>query len=104
MRIRLELLMTAADIVQEKRTEILEIARKYGAFNVRVFGSVARGEADEESDIDLLVDLDPGRSLFDLGALTVELNEAMGRRVDVVTEAGLRDRIRRRVVSEAVAL
>jgi predicted nucleotidyltransferase len=96
--------MTAADIVEEKRAEILEIARKHGASNVRVFGSVARGEADEESDIDLLVDLDAGRSLFDLGALTVELNEAMGHRVDVVTEAGLRDRIRHRVVSEAVAL
>jgi predicted nucleotidyltransferase len=96
--------MTVSDIVREKRDEILAIARKHGAFNVRVFGSVARGEADEESDIDLLVDLDADRSLFDLGALAVELNESMGRRVDVVTERGLRERIRDRVVGEAVAL
>ena len=96
--------MTASDIVREKREEILAIARKHGAFNVRVFGSVARGEADEESDIDLLVDLDADRSLFDLGALAVELNESMGRHVDVVTERGLRQRIRDRVVGEAVAL
>lgn len=96
--------MTAADIVKEKREEILAIALKHGAFNVRVFGSVARGDADEESDIDLLVDLDAERSLFDLGALVAELNESMGRHVDVVTERGLRERIRDRVVGEAVAL
>jgi predicted nucleotidyltransferase len=96
--------MTASDIVKEKREEILAIARKHGAFNVRVFGSVARGDADEESDIDLLVDLDAERSLFDLGALVEELNESIGRHVDVVTERGLRERIRDRVVGEAVAL
>jgi predicted nucleotidyltransferase len=96
--------MTASDIVREKREEILRIARKHGAFNVRVFGSVARGDDDEQSDIDLLVDLDVGRSLFDLGALVVELNESMGRHVDVVTENGIRDRIRNRIVGEAVAL
>jgi uncharacterized protein len=96
--------MTAFDIVKEKREEILTIARRHGAFNVRVFGSVARGDADEKSDIDLLVDLDADRSLFDLGALVVELNESMGRHVDVVTERGLRERVRERVVGEAVAL
>jgi uncharacterized protein len=71
---------------------------------VRGFGSVARGEADDESDIDLLVDLDAGRSLFDLGALIVELNESIGRHVDVVTERGIRSRIRDRIVREAVSL
>jgi uncharacterized protein len=96
--------MTASDIVREKRDGKNLIARKHGAFNVRVFGSVARGDADEESDIDLLVDLDADRSLFDLGALVVELNESMGRRVDVVTERGIRERIRDRVVGEAVEL
>lgn len=96
--------MTASDIVREKREEILAIARKHGAFNVRVFGSVARGEADEESDIDLLVDLDAERSLFDLGALVVELNESIGHHVDVVTERGIRTRIRDRIIAEAVAL
>jgi predicted nucleotidyltransferase len=96
--------MTASDIVREKREEILAIAQKHGAFNVRVFGSVARGEADEESDIDLLVDLDAGRSVFDLGALVMELNESIGKRVDVVTERGIRARIRERIVQEAIAL
>ncbi len=96
--------MTASDIVREKRDEILAIAHKHGASNVRVFGSVARGDADEESDIDLLVDLDADRSLFDLGALVVELNESMGRHVDVVTEQGIRERIRDRVVGEAIEL
>ena len=96
--------MTASDIVKEKREEILAIARKHGAFNVRVFGSVARGDADEKSDIDLLVDLDEERSLFDLGALVVELNESIGHPVDVVTERGIRTRIRDRIVAEAVAL
>ncbi len=96
--------MTASDIVREKREEILRIAHKHGAFNVRVFGSVARGDADEQSDIDLLVDLDAGRSLFDLGALVFELNESIGRHVDVVTENGIRERIRNRIVGEAVAL
>jgi predicted nucleotidyltransferase len=69
-----------------------------------VFGSVARGEADDQSDIDLLIDLDAGRSLFDLGALVMELNESMGRHVDVVTENGIRQRIRDRIVPEAVSL
>jgi predicted nucleotidyltransferase len=96
--------MTASDIVREKREEILAIARKHGASNVRVFGSVARGEADEQSDIDLLVDLAAGRSLFDLGALVMELNESIGRHVDVVTEGGIRSRIRDRIVAEAVPL
>ncbi len=96
--------MTASDIVREKREEILAIASKHGAFNVRVFGSVARGQADEQSDIDLLVDLDAGRSLFDLGALVMELNESIGRHVDVVTEGGIRSRIRDRIVAEAVPL
>jgi len=96
--------MTASDIAREKREEILAIARKHGASNVRIFGSVARGEADDQSDIDLLVDLDADRSLFDLGALVMELNESMGHHVDVVTESGIRSRIRDRIVAEAVAL
>jgi hypothetical protein len=96
--------MTASDIVREKREEILAIAHKHGAFNIRVFGSVARGEADEQSDIDLLVDLHAGRSVFDLGALIVELNESIGTRVDVLTERGIRARIRDRIIQEAIAL
>jgi predicted nucleotidyltransferase len=68
------------------------------------FGSVALGDADDQSDIDLLVDLDADRSLFDLGALVMDLNESMGHHVDVVTGGGIRSRIRDRIVAEAVAL
>lgn len=91
-------------LVKARREEILQTAARYGAFNVRVFGSVARGRADEQSDLDLLVDMETGRSLFDLGGLLVELEELLGCNVDVVTEQGLRERIRERVLQEAVAL
>ena len=87
-----------------KREEILQIAEKYGARTVRIFGSVARGEADVASDLDLLVEMEPGRSLLDLGGLLMELQDLLGCRVDVVTEKGLRERIRDRVLNEAVAL
>ncbi|MDX2229827.1 MAG: nucleotidyltransferase family protein [Leptolyngbyaceae cyanobacterium bins.349] len=90
--------------LQEKRSEILAIAAKYGAYNVRLFGSVARGEADSESDVDFLVELEPNRSLLDLGGLLMELQDLLGCSVDVVTEKGLRQRIRDRVLSEAIPL
>ncbi len=96
--------MSLNKLLQEKREDILRIASKRGATNVRVFGSVARGEADSESDIDLLVDLEPGRSLFDLGGLLMDLQDLLGHKVDVVTERGLRERIRERVLREAKAL
>lgn len=86
------------------RAEILQLASKYGARDVRVFGSVARGEADENSDIDFLVTFEPGRSLFDHGGLLMELQELLGRRVDVATEKGLKQRIRDRVLREAKPL
>ncbi len=91
-------------LLKEKREQILKIAAKHGARNVRVFGSVARGEADEKSDIDFLVELEPGRGLLDHAALLVELEKLLGHRVDVVTERGLRPRVRDRVLREAVAL
>lgn len=96
--------MTAKEILREKREEILRIAAKRGARNVRVFGSVARGEADETSDIDLIVDLEPGRNLFDLGGLWYDLNETLGIRVDIVTEKGLKEKIREKVLAEAIPL
>ena len=98
------MLMLLNELLQEKREDILHTAAKRGAYNVRIFGSVARGEADEKSDIDILVDLEPGRSLFDLGGLLMDLQELLGHHVDVVTERGLRERIRNRVLKEAVAL
>lgn len=96
--------MTLHELLQLKRDDILRTATYYGAYNVRVFGSVARGEADSQSDIDLLVDMEPGRSLFDLGGLLTDLRDMLGCDVDVVTEKGLRDRIRSRVLKEAIPL
>ena len=92
------------EILKQRREEILRIAAKHGARNIRVFGSVARGEADEKSDIDFLVEFEPGRSLFDHAGLLVDLQKLLGCRVDVVTQKGLRERIRARVLREAVAL
>lgn len=88
----------------QKREQIIETAARYGAYDVRVFGSVARGEADGASDIDLLVSLEPGRSLMDLGGLLYDLRNLLGSDVDVVTEKGLRPRIRQRVLNEAIRL
>jgi hypothetical protein len=103
-----QLHQTALDLPQaklrEKRRQILAIAEKYGAYNVRIFGSAARGEARPDSDIDFLVELEPGRSLFDLGGLLYELRSLLGIEVDVVTEKGLRTRIRERVLRDAVPL
>ena len=96
--------MSLNELLQEKREDILRIAARRGASNIRVFGSVARGEADLKSDIDLLVDLEPGRSLFDLGGLLMDLQDLLDHKVDVVTERGLRERIRERVLKEAVPL
>lgn len=94
--------MTCIDLVKEKRHQIIQIAERYGARNVRVFGSVARGQADERSDIDFLVELQPGRTLFDLGGLQMDLETTMGRPVDVVTEKGIKARIRSAVLAEAI--
>jgi predicted nucleotidyltransferase len=96
--------MGVDEILKAQREEILRIAARYGAHNVRVFGSVARGEAGPDSDVDFLVEMEKGRSLFDLGGLLMDLQEFLGRRVVVVTERGLRDRIRSRVLREAVSL
>jgi len=90
--------------LRTKREDILKIAARYGAYNVRIFGSAARGEADAQSDVDFLVNLESGRSLLDLGALLMDLQDLLNREVDVVTEAGLRPRIRNRVLSEAMPL
>ena len=96
--------MISYTFLQERRDDILRVAAKRGAHNLRVFGSVARGEARPDSDVDLLVDLEPGRNLLDLGGLLMDLRELLNCPVDVVTEKGLRDRIRERVLKEALPL
>jgi predicted nucleotidyltransferase len=94
-----------ANIVSPKtRDEILTITRRYGVTNVRVFGSAVRGGADDKSDLDLLVLPGPGFTLLKQAALTRELEALVGRKVDVVSERGLRPRIRSRVLEEAVPL
>lgn len=94
--------MNAKKLLSTERDAILRIGAKYGARNIRIFGSFARGEDDSASDLDFLVDLEPGRSLLDLGGLQMELESLLGCRVDVATERGLKARIRDRVLSEAV--
>ncbi|MCX7781866.1 MAG: nucleotidyltransferase family protein [Negativicutes bacterium] len=91
-------------LLESKKQDIFATAARYGAYNIRVFGSVARGDADENSDIDFLVELEPGRSLLDLGGLLIELQELLGCSVDVVTVNGLKERIREQVLNEVVSL
>lgn len=86
------------------REDVRRIAAAHGAGNVRVFGSVGRGEQSASSDLDLLVDMAEGRSLFDLIALSNELEESLGVEVDVVTKASLSPYLRDRILDEAVAL
>lgn len=90
--------------LKENKDKIYTIAAKYGAKHIRIFGSVATGKTGPNSDIDFLVDLAPGRSLFDLGGLLMDLHNLLGCEVDIVTEKGLRDRIRKRVLKEAIPL
>jgi len=92
------------ELLSQKRLDILHLAEKYGAHNVRVFGSVARGEADERSDIDFLVDMEPGRSLFDMGGFLMDLRDLLGCEVDVVTMKGLKPGIRNRILKDVVVL
>jgi predicted nucleotidyltransferase len=87
-----------------QRDHILELARRRGVSNVRVFGSVARGEASLTSDLDLLLDMDPERSMLDLGGFAMEVSELLESRVDVVEADALGGRMRERVLEEAVSL
>jgi predicted nucleotidyltransferase len=96
--------MTLQDLRTTRRDAILKTAAKRGARQVRVFGSVVRGDSRPDSDVDFLVAMEPGRTLFDLSGLVLDLQGLLGGPVDVVTENGLRDRIRDRVLAEAVPL
>lgn len=90
--------------LRARQAEILVVAERWGARNVRVFGSVARGDATESSDVDFLVKFESDRSLFDHGGLLMDLRDLLQRNVDVVSEAGLRSRFRERLLQEAVPL
>ena len=92
------------DLVRSKRSEILALAERHGARDLALFGSVARGEADETSDLDLLVSFDEGRSLFDHVGLQQDLEDLLGIRVDVVSRAALSPYIREALLREAVAV
>jgi predicted nucleotidyltransferase len=92
------------NVLTEKRADITQIARAHGGRHVRVFGSMARGDSRPNSDIDLLLDLEPGRSLLDLIAIKQDLEDLLGRKVDVVTEAAVSPYLRETILREAVPL
>ena len=98
------MVMSIGQELQAKRADILRLADRHGATDVRVFGSVARGEAGSESDVDLLVKMTPERSLLDHVALWQDLEDLLGRKVDVVSEKALHRLIRQQVLQEAVPL
>ena len=96
--------MTTAELLKDKREQILSLAAKHGARNVRVFGSVVRGEAESRSDVDFLVEMEEGRSLLDLVGLCEDLEEFLRRNVDVLTDGGISPYLRDRIYAEAVPL
>ena len=96
--------MTATDVLKSKRNDILRLASQHGASHVRVFGSLARGEAGPSSDIDLLVQMEEGRSLLDLIELSQELESVLQRKVDILTDDGLSPYLKERIQAEAIPL
>ena len=96
--------MGISELLEDRREQILQLATEHGARNVRVFGSVARGDAGPESDVDFLVDVAPAHSSWFPAGLLLDLEDLLGRHVHVVTEAALHRRIRDRVLQEAVSL
>ncbi len=96
--------MSISNTIKSKREAILDIARKYGATKLRVFGSMARGEESPESDLDLIVEMERGSSLLDIIAIKQDIEELLGRKVDIVTEASISPYIRSAVLREAVNL
>ena len=96
--------MGIADLLTCKRPEILRLAQEHGAHNVRIFGSVAKGEAHADSDIDFLVEMDNGRSLLDLIELSQDLETLLQRKVEVLTDQGLSPYLEQRIYAEAVPL
>ena len=97
-------IVTTTDMLRTRRNGILQLAAQHGAHNVRVFGSVARGEAGPTSDVDLVVEIDHGRSLLDLIEFSQELETFLQRKVDILTDQGLSPYIEERIHAEAVPL
>ena len=96
--------MNTLSVLQSKRAEILALAAKHGASNVRLFGSVVRGEDKEDSDVDLLVDMQATRSLFDLIGLQQDIEKILGKKVDVLTPNGINRYLKDRILGEAAPL
>lgn len=96
--------MTPLELLQHKREEIRRVAARHGAYNVRVFGSIARGEARPDSDIDLLIEKGSATSSWFPAGLVLELEEMLGRKVEIVTDTALNPYLRDRVLREAVPL
>ena len=96
--------MSIDKTLREKRDQILAIARQHSARNVRVFGSLARGEGKRDSDLDVLVELEPGRSLLDIVAIKQDLEDLLNTKVDVVTEAAVSPYIRSQILRQAISL
>jgi uncharacterized protein len=96
--------VTLEQLLRDKRDDIKHIAAKHGAYNLRVFGSVARGEAGLESDIDILIDVGPTTSSWFPAGLILDLEDLLGRRVEVITEKALNPELRDHVLREAIPL
>ncbi|MGH9328022.1 MAG: nucleotidyltransferase family protein [Terriglobia bacterium] len=97
-------MMSVEELIRSKRDEIQRIAEKHGAFHIRIFGSVARGEARSDSDIDFLVEVGPDTSSWFPAGLVLDLEDLLGRRVEVIAERALRPDLRDHVLREATPL
>lgn len=96
--------MLISEFIKINRKAILDVARRYGAVNVRLFGSIARGTATEKSDVDLLVKMDPGSSLLDIIAIKQDLEDLLGKKVDIVTENSISPYMKDEILKDAVNL
>ena len=97
-------IMKLGPFIRERRENILKIAKDHGATNIKIFGSYARGDEQPGSDLDLLIELEPGRSLLDIIAIKQDIEDMINRRVDVVTARALSPYIREEIIKEAIAL
>jgi len=96
--------MAINELILKNRKAILAITSKYGAKNVRIFGSMAKGSASSKSDVDILIELEKGKGLFDIISMKQDIEDLLHRKVDIVTEAAVSPYMREEVLNEAVAL